>query len=489
MPAAGDVMGEAAQVKEGAAGTAQGDASGGAMQVAGGHGASASNALEVPNGFLHPPDNPEEAGPYVPIEFRNDQERKRLKSQPLGMHISSDEQTAMWLNYFKPNTLSGPKLSCMGLPCPQFLQCIDGFPNVWACWDDELMDREMFPTHAPLNCPIRAAGEEKLVGGRKGTSHHPFNSVACSSSFISPPWSTRSPLTIPPTRQPLPRHQPPHPFNRSTLYPTTQYTFSPAAAVHELHGAWSRAYAVGGNFYHVLVEMLPGFVVAASLFHKYRKYPILATGDIMGEAGQVKEEAAAAAEGAASGAAMEVVGESGTLPEAANVILHGPDNPEEVGPHVPTEFRNDEERVKLKSRPLGMRISSDEQTAVWLNYFHLNTQSGPKLSCMGNPCPHLYKCNDGYPNVLACWNSELVDHEMFLTSAPLNCPNRAAGAERVAGEEGEYDEWCSHKADHGLRMPWALQNFQLSDVYITHDGFLFNATHQFVRGGCHKIGK
>ncbi|CAI5952594.1 unnamed protein product [Closterium sp. NIES-64] len=108
---------------------------------------------------------------------------------------------------------------------------------------------------------------------------------------------------------------------------------------------------------------------------------------------------------------------------------------------------------------------------------------------MGNPCPHLYKCNDGYPNVLACWNSELVDHEMFLTSAPLNCPNRAAGAERVAGEEGEYDESCSHKADHGLRMPFALQNFQLSDVYITHDGFLFNATHQFVPGGCHQIGK
>ncbi|CAI6005782.1 unnamed protein product [Closterium sp. NIES-65] len=269
--------------------------------------------------------------PSNSVPTRNDQERKRLKSRPLGMHISSDEQTAMWLNYFKPNTLSGPKLSCMGLPCPQFLQCIDGFPNVWACWDDELMDREMFPTHAPLNCPIRAAGEEKLVGGEEGeydlscshrkdywyhmpwalqnfqladvymnarwvplqhlasvyarrvpsnrqASHHPFNSVACSSSFISPPWSTRSPLTIPPTRQPLPRHQPPHPFNRSTFYPTTQYTFSPAAAVHEPHGAWSRAYAVGGNFYHVLVEMLPGFVVAASLFHKYRKYPILATG-------------------------------------------------------------------------------------------------------------------------------------------------------------------------------------------------------------------
>ncbi|CAI5952598.1 unnamed protein product [Closterium sp. NIES-64] len=278
MPAAGDVMGEAAQVKEGAAGTAQGDASGGAMQVAGGHGASASNALEVPNGFLHPPDNPEEAGPYVPIEFRNDQERKRLKSRPLGMHISSDEQTAMWLNYFKPNTLSGPKLSCMGLPCPQFLQCIDGFPNVWACWDDELMDREMFPTHAPLNCPIRAAGEEKLVGGEEGEYDLSCSHRKDYCSFISPPWSTRSPLTIPPTRQPLPRHQPPHPFNRSTFYPTTQYTFSPAAAVHELHGAWSRAYAVGGNFYHVLVEMLPGFVVAASLFHKYRKYPILATG-------------------------------------------------------------------------------------------------------------------------------------------------------------------------------------------------------------------
>ncbi|CAI7788601.1 unnamed protein product [Closterium sp. NIES-54] len=181
---------------------------------------------------------------------------------------------------------------------------------------------------------------------------------------------------------------------------------------------------------------------------------------------------------------------SGALPEVPNVFPHAPDNPEEVGTYVPIEFRNDQERVRLKSRPLGMHISSDEQNHVWLSYFQKNALNGPKLNCMGHPCPHFLRCRDGLtcPNVWACWNGGFVDHEMFLTPAPLNCPNRAAGA-KVGDEEGEYDESCSHKADHGLRMPWALQNFQLSDVYITHDGFLFNATHQFVRGGCHQIGK
>ncbi|CAI5471405.1 unnamed protein product [Closterium sp. Yama58-4] len=219
--------------------------------------------------------------------------------------------------------------------------------------------------------------------------------------------------------------------------------------------------------------------------YPFRVVRLVGAGDVMEEAVQVKE---GAAQGAESGQAMEVTGGSGALPHMANVFPHAPDNPEEVGPYVPIEFRNDPERVKLKSRPLGMHISSDEQTNVWLNYFHENTVDGPKLSCMGNPCPHLFRCHDGYPNVWSCWTSELVDHELFVTRAPLNCPNRAEGSE-VAEEEGEFDESCSHKADHALRMPWALQNFQLADVYITHDGFLFNATHQFVRGGCHQIGK
>ncbi|CAI7930689.1 unnamed protein product [Closterium sp. NIES-54] len=711
---AGDVMGEAVRVKEVAAAAAHGAPSGADMQIAGGHGASS----EVANVIPHAPDNPEEVGPYVPIEFRNDQERKRLKSQPLGMHISSDEQTAVWLNYFKPNTLNGPKLSCMGLPCPHFLQCIDGFPNVWASWNGELVDKEMFPTHAPLNCPIRAAREEKVVAGEEEGEYD----LSCSHRkdyWYHMPWALQNfqLANVYITHDGF-LFNATHQFMRGGCHQVGKYTFSPAAAVHELHGAWSWAYLMGGNFYHVLVEMLPCFLVAARLFQKYRKYPILATGnqwraydrmgaaitgiprasmralatfpgevyhaawvhqpmfqfcgtpsralwhtirsrhflhpdglplfnpdwtyrdlppltdaqmallpadwvvvlakrpgrkraiinfaelesavkkifpnrvvtyngsmgileardlfrrawlyigghgaalanmvfmpaqatvleirpngcpntcyhqlsyacslryhlvlsdgtcyspvvahvnrtvepleiiaryflekdtnkgDVMGEAVQVKEGAAAAAEG------MEVAGAngasgSGALPEMANVFPHAPDSPEEVGPYVPIEFRNDQERVRLKSRPLGMHISSDEQTHVWLNYFQESPLDGPKLSCMGNPCPHLYKCHDGYPNVWACWTSELVDRELFVTHAPLNCPNRAAG-EEVGDEEGEYDESCSHKADHGLRMPWALQNFQLSDVYITHDGFLFNATHQFVRGGCHHIGK
>ncbi|GJP38391.1 hypothetical protein CLOM_g22834 [Closterium sp. NIES-68] len=227
-------------------------------------------------------------------------------------------------------------------------------------------------------------------------------------------------------------------------------------------------------------------------------------GDAIGEPLQVKEGAAGAGGGAASGADMEVAGGEGAdasgrskrgewtrepLPAMANVFPHALDNPEEVGPYVPIEFRNDKERVSLKSQPLGMHISSDDQTRVWLNYFQGDTLVGPKLSCMGIPCPHLFKCKDGYPDIWACWNSELVDTEMFTTRAPLNCPNRAAEGEIVGDEEGDYDASCSHRADHGLRMPWALQNFQFANVYITHDGFLFNATHQFVRGGCHQIGK
>ncbi|CAI5471406.1 unnamed protein product [Closterium sp. Yama58-4] len=238
--------------------------------------------------------------------------------------------------------------------------------------------------------------------------------------------------------------------------------------------------------------------------YPFRVVRPVSAGDVMREAVQVKEGRAAAGQGSASGGPKEVMmarvrvagsrngaSVSGALPEVPNVFPHAPDNAKEVGTYVPIQFRNDPERVKLKSRPLGMHISSDEQTAVWLNYFQKNALEGPKLNCMGHPCPHFLRCRDGLlcPNVWACWNSELVDHEMIFTPAPLNCPNRAAGEENVGGEEGEYDESCSHRADHGLRMPWALQNFQLSDVYITHDGFLFNATHQFVRGGCHQIGK
>ncbi|CAI7788599.1 unnamed protein product [Closterium sp. NIES-54] len=205
-------------------------------------------------------------------------------------------------------------------------------------------------------------------------------------------------------------------------------------------------------------------------------------GDVMGEAVRVKEVAAAAAHGAPSGADMQIAGGHGASSEVANVIPHAPDNPEEVGPY---------ERKRLKSQPLGMHISSDEQTAVWLNYFKPNTLNGPKLSCMGLPCPHFLQCIDGFPNVWASWNGELVDKEMFPTHAPLNCPIRAAREEKVVAgeEEGEYDLSCSHRKDYWYHMPWALQNFQLANVYITHDGFLFNATHQFMRGGCHQVGK
>ncbi|CAI7930690.1 unnamed protein product [Closterium sp. NIES-54] len=88
--------------------------------------------------------------------------------------------------------------------------------------------------------------------------------VLPSSSFFSPTQSSLSPFSTP--------------FHRTAPPPTVQYTFSPVAALHELHGAWSWAYVSGGNFYHVLAEVLPAFVVAARLFHKYRKYLIPATG-------------------------------------------------------------------------------------------------------------------------------------------------------------------------------------------------------------------
>ncbi|CAI5498311.1 unnamed protein product [Closterium sp. Naga37s-1] len=173
-----------------------------------------------------------------------------------------------------------------------------------------------------------------------------------------------------------------------------------------------------------------------------------AAGDVMREAVQVKEGRAASGQGAASGGAMEVMmarvrvaggkgaSGSGALPEVPNVFPHAPDNPEEVGTYVPIEFRS-----------------------------VCGSRAGRWACTSAATSRRAYVCH--YPN----------------------CPNRAAGDRNLEDEEGEYDESCSHKADHGLREPWALQNFQLADVYITHDGFLFNATHQFVRGGCHQIGK
>ncbi|GJP30912.1 hypothetical protein CLOM_g4206, partial [Closterium sp. NIES-68] len=146
---------------------------------------------------------------------------------------------------------------------------------------------------------------------------------------------------------------------------------------------------------------------------------------------------------------------------------------------------------------LGFDLNAEDLPNVMLGLHEPDERHGVKLACHGPPCPSFGSCSNSnsdsnggdyrnFPNVKACWNPGMEDPAPVFLPAPVNCP-KVEIFERPAWPYSGRNESCSHKQDFNPRSPTALQIFRLRHVYVDPTGYLFNASHQFIRNGCARL--
>ncbi|GJP30911.1 hypothetical protein CLOM_g4206 [Closterium sp. NIES-68] len=164
---------------------------------------------------------------------------------------------------------------------------------------------------------------------------------------------------------------------------------------------------------------------------------------------------------------------------------------------LPGEVRYHPERSDLPIERLGFDLNAEDLPNVMLGLHEPDERHGVKLACHGPPCPSFGSCSNSnsdsnggdyrnFPNVKACWNPGMEDPAPVFLPAPVNCP-KVEIFERPAWPYSGRNESCSHKQDFNPRSPTALQIFRLRHVYVDPTGYLFNASHQFIRNGCARL--
>eukprot|EP00475_Leptophrys_vorax_P003341 TRINITY_DN11963_c0_g1_i5.p1 TRINITY_DN11963_c0_g1~~TRINITY_DN11963_c0_g1_i5.p1 ORF type:complete len:499 (-),score=8.46 TRINITY_DN11963_c0_g1_i5:89-1393(-) len=103
--------------------------------------------------------------------------------------------------------------------------------------------------------------------------------------------------------------------------------------------------------------------------------------------------------------------------------------------------------------------------------------------CPGNPCPDFSgTCNDD-PDMAYCNVPGIQDVAPEHLKGPLNCPalRDANNPRRMV-----YNASCSHEIDAGVAKWQYFQVYRLRNVYVNHQGQMFNATTHFVQEGCNQ---
>ncbi|GJP45572.1 hypothetical protein CLOM_g4950 [Closterium sp. NIES-68] len=222
----------------------------------------------VPEGIV-----PDALDNSIPGCIRMSPERLQLPLEALPQAIDSSEQKNVMLAFRERTDKFGDRIQCHGQPCPAFAPCSPAYPNVDACWNEELDAPVLVPARAPLNCPKtfslkrprfpwqnldRTCSHRKDFNPREPSSMQMFRLHDVMVSYKGFVFNAS------------------HRFVHDGCKRFHRYSYPRGQKVHRIKLAFDWGYTQGGNFYHFLVEAIPSFFLAATAIPNLRNIPIIA---------------------------------------------------------------------------------------------------------------------------------------------------------------------------------------------------------------------